>query len=230
MGDRIETCPPLIETRQLCRCFRRGTRREVRALDGVSLQLPHGSFTVLTGPSGSGKTSLLSLLGLLDRPTSGTLCLDGRDLSGCSDYELARQRRRMGFVFQDFALLPRLTVTDNIAYPLVPRGVGRTKRRQIAGHWLARLRLAHQADSFPHELSGGECQRVALARALAGDPEIVLADEPTSNLDHESSQEISHVLREIHAAGRTLILATHDDELAAWATHTFHLKDGRLVA
>src|SRR5688572_24782075 len=147
MAELHQSQKALIETYQLSRFFRRGTAREVRAVDGVSMQIPRGSIVALVGPSGSGKTSLLSLLGLLDRPTSGSLINAGRDLSGCSDYELARLRRRMGFIFQDFALLPKLSVVDNIGYPLIPRGWDRKQRTLIARQWLDRLGLAEQAAS-----------------------------------------------------------------------------------
>lgn len=219
-----------IAARQLCRHFRRSSPRVVHAIEDVSFEIPRGSFVALTGPSGSGKTSLLSLLGLLDRPTSGKVIFAGRDMSGCSDFELARCRRRMGFVFQDFALLPRLSVLDNLVYPLIPRGGDPKQRQQIAQQWLDRLGLAAQAASRPTELSGGECQRVALARALAGDPEIVLADEPSSSLDRESSQSVLSALHELHLAGKTLVLSTHDAELLALATHIVQLREGRIVS
>jgi putative ABC transport system ATP-binding protein len=202
----------------------------VRAVDSISLSiLPH-SFAALVGPSGSGKTSLLSLLGLLDRPTSGSLSDAGREISNCSDYELARLRRRRGFVFQDFALLPKLDVLDNVCYPLIPRGLDRKRRTAIATHWLDRLGLASQVQSRPDELSGGECQRVALARALAGDPDILLADEPTSNLDDETKRSVRDLFCEVHRAGKTFVIATHDSELLSLATHVFYLRDGKLVS
>ena len=230
MGESDGSDKPLIETQQLCRYFRRGSSREVRAVDNVSFKIPGGSFVVLVGPSGSGKTTLLSLLGLLDRPTSGSLILGGRDLAGCSDYELARLRRRMGFLFQDFALLPKLNVLDNISYPLIPRGGNRKQRMEVALKWLDRLGLVSQAGSRPNEISGGECQRVALARALAGDPEILLADEPTSNLDQESSQTVQDLLSQLHEAGMTCVLATHDKAFLSLATQVFHLRGGQLVS
>ena len=220
----------MLEARQLSRFFRRGTPREVRAVDSVSMTILPGSFAALVGPSGSGKTSLLSLLGLLDRPTGGSLSDHGREISNCSDYELARLRRRRGFVFQDFGLLPKLDVLDNICYPLIPRGLDRKQRTAMATHWLDRLGLSAQVESRPDELSGGECQRVALARALAGDPDILLADEPTSNLDNETKQSVRDLLSEVHRAGKTFVIATHDSELLTLATHVFYLRDGKLVS
>lgn len=230
MGETHPSDKSLIETHQLCCYFRRGTSREVRAVDNVSIQVPRGSFVVLAGPSGSGKTSLLSLLGLLDRPTSGSLIFGGHDLAGASDYELARLRRRMGFLFQDFALLPKLSVLDNISYPLIPRGGTRMDRMQVAQRWLERLGLVSQAASRPYEISGGECQRVALARALAGDPEILLADEPTSNLDQNSSQTVQDVFCQLHMEGKTCVLATHDKSFLSLATHILHLRGGQVVS
>ena len=148
-----------VETLDVCRVFRAGAPREVRAVDHVSIQVPCGSVVALAGPSGSGKTSLLSLMGLLDRPTSGAVMVAGIDYTRSSDYERARRRRRLGFVFQEFALLSKLSAADNVAYPLVPRGLGRKQRRQIAEQWLQRLGMAARAASRPEELSGGECQR-----------------------------------------------------------------------
>lgn len=219
----------LIEAREVSRYFRGGTAREVRAVDGVSLQIPAGGCAALAGPSGSGKTSLLSLLGLLDRPTQGDVFLEGRNYTGCSDYELARGRRRMAFVFQDFGLLPRLTAVDNIAYALIPRRPDRAQRRDLARKWLQRVGLAAQQASRPTELSGGECQRVAVARALACDPDILLVDEPTSNLDRDSAANVISMLQETHNAGKTVVLATHDERLLKLATHVYHMQAGRIV-
>jgi len=230
MRDSSELLEPLLQTRQLCRQFRRGATCEVRAVDDVSLDVSQGNCVALIGPSGSGKTTLLSLLGLLDIPTSGEVILQGRSLRGCSDYELARVRRRMGYVFQNFSLLPKLSVMDNIVYPLIPRGIDRRQRREACQHWIDRLGLAARADARADELSGGECQRVALARALAGDPEILLADEPTSNLDPESGQVVAEILREAAAAGKTVLLATHDRELLSLTTKIYHLRGGKLVS
>ncbi len=218
----------LLETESLSRTYHPGTSSEVRALSDVSLAIPAGSYVVLDGPSGSGKTTLLSLLGALDRPTSGRVRFADRNLEDCSDVELARQRRRMGFVFQDFSLIPRLPTGENITYPQIPRGLSAAKRRQAADDVLSRLGLAAKADTPPEELSGGEQQRVAVARALIGDPEVIFADEPTSNLDRRAAAELAAILQEINAAGTTLVVSTHDTDLKESASLVFLLEDGRL--
>jgi putative ABC transport system ATP-binding protein len=218
----------ILQTRQLCKFYRAGPAREVRALQDVSLDVPAGSFTLLRGPSGSGKTTLLALLGGLDRPTSGQVLFAGRELGSCSDVELTRLRRRMGFVFQDFALIAGLTVEENITYPLIPRGLSRGERSRRAVELLTRFGLGDKLTQRAGELSGGEQQRVALARALAGQPEIVLADEPTSNLDEEAGQAVLDVLKRIHAEGKTVIVSSHDPCLGALATRVWELEAGRL--
>jgi putative ABC transport system ATP-binding protein len=220
----------ILEVRHLCKFYRAGSRVEVRALEDVSLEIPAGAFVLLSGPSGSGKTTLLALLGGLERPSSGQALFAGRDLAGCSDVELARLRRRMGFVFQDFALIPNLPAWENITYPLIPRAVPRAERGRLAGEWLSRLGLGDRLAARPRELSGGEQQRVAVARALAGRPEVVLADEPTSNLDEESGQAVIGLLQQAHAEGKTVVASSHDPRLAALATRVYELKAGRLRA
>jgi putative ABC transport system ATP-binding protein len=219
----------LFETSRLSRRFHPARAVETLALVNVSLTVAAGDVLVLTGPSGSGKTTLLSLLGMLDRPTSGQLLFQGRDLAQSPDIVLAHARRRLGYVFQDSCLLPRLSLLDNIGYPLIPRGIGRRHRNAIAERWLTRLGIAHHAHKRPAELSTGERQRVALARALAGDPLAVLADEPTANLDPKTGGDVCDLFREINAAGVTLIVATHDPALAAIATHSLHLIDGKIA-
>ena len=219
----------LLETRQACKFYRAGTPQEVRALDGVSVAIPPGSFCVLTGPSGSGKTTLLALLGALERPSAGQVFCQERELSRCSDVELSRVRRRFGFVFQDFSLIPGLCVWENITCPLVPRGVKRAARIARAETVLARFGLKDKMMARPRELSGGEQQRVALARALVADPEVILADEPTSNLDPEAGRIVLTTLRELHAEGRTIILSSHDPSVASLATHVFALAGGKLL-
>lgn len=218
----------LLETEELCKCFRTGTQVAVRALDSVSLVIPQGSFAVLTGPSGSGKTTLLSLLGALDRPTSGRVRFQGRDLGECSDVELARVRRRMGFVFQDYSLIPQLPIWENITYPLIPRGISSRDRWKIAEELLARLGLSDKPWMLPRELSGGEQQRVALARALAGGPEVLLSDEPISNLDPENGRAVLDLLQQVHADGTTVILSTHDPAVVSRATMVYGLLAGKL--
>jgi putative ABC transport system ATP-binding protein len=219
----------ILEARQLSKSFRIGTAREVRALQEVSMSIAAGSFCALTGPSGCGKTTLLALLGALERPTSGQVLFQGRDLSVFSDVELARARRHMGFVFQDFSLVPALRVWENITYPLIPRGVPRADRYAKAQALLERFTLADRLLARPKELSGGEQQRVALARALAGDPAIIFADEPTSNLDPEAAAIVLSLLQVLHAEGRTIILATHEPRALELATNIYELHKGKLI-
>jgi putative ABC transport system ATP-binding protein len=190
----------------------------VRALDGVSLGIEHGSLTLVSGPSGSGKTTLLALLGALERPTRGQVLFEGKDLGECSDAELARVRRRFGFIFQDFALIPNLSALENITYPLIPRGVPAAERCLRARELLARFGMEGRLASRAGALSGGEQQRVAIARALAGGPEVVLADEPTSNLDAETSELLFELFRELHTQGKTVIVASHDPRVVGLAT------------
>jgi putative ABC transport system ATP-binding protein len=214
----------LLETQALCKHYPGG----VRALDDVSLAIERGAFAVLTGPSGSGKTTLLCLLGALERPTRGRVLFEGKDLAGCSDVELARVRRRMGFVFQDFSLIPNLSAEENVTYPLIPRGVARPERRRRARELLARFGLGGKEETRADRLSGGEQQRVAIARALAGRPEVVLADEPTASLDPDTARLLLAAFRELHAGGETIILASHDPEVLALATRRFALEAGKL--
>jgi len=218
----------LFQTRSLCKYYRTGSRGEVRALDNVSLEIERGSLTVVMGPSGSGKTTLLALLGALERPTRGQVLFEGEDLGGCSGMELARVRRRLGFVFQDFALIPNLSAEENITYPLIPRGVAPVERRRRARELLARFGMDDKLTTLARALSGGEQQRVALARALAGRPEVILADEPTSNLDPQMSQALLAILRELHAEGKTVIVSSHDPAVTALATCLHELEGGKL--
>jgi ABC-type lipoprotein export system ATPase subunit len=218
----------ILEARHLCKFYRTGSGTEVRAVDDVTLAVPAGSFTLLTGPSGSGKTTLLALLGGLERPTRGQVLFAGRDLGSCSGAELARLRRRLGFVFQDFALIAGLPVWENVTYPLIPRGVARAERYQRAKELLSRFGLADRMLARPRELSGGEQQRVAVARALAGRPEVVLGDEPTSNLDADAGRAVIELLRQAHGDGLTVVVSSHDPRLAAVATCVCELQAGRL--
>lgn len=220
----------LLEARQVCKYFRQGSAAEVRAVQEVNLSIESGSWVVLTGPSGSGKTTLLALLGALERPSRGQLLFAGRDLSGCSDGELARIRRRMGFVFQNFALIPNLPVWENITYPLIPRGVSRIQRYERARALLSRFGLLEKLTSRPKELSGGEQQRVAVARALAGEPDVLLADEPTSNLDRGAGQMLVAVLQELHHAGKTVLVSSHDPHITSQASHVYEMEAGRVKA
>ena len=220
---------PLFEARALCKHYRAGTRSEVRALDGVSLAVEAGTLAVLTGPSGSGKTTLLALLGALDRPTRGEVVFEGRNLGACSDVALARVRRRLGFIFQDFALIPNLSAEENITYPLIAHGLARAERRRRAGELLERFGMGGKLSERGRELSGGEQQRVAIARALAGRPEAVLADEPTSSLDPETGQTLLAVLQEMQSRGKTVLVSSHDPRVLPLATQVLRLQGGKLT-
>jgi putative ABC transport system ATP-binding protein len=218
----------LWETRSLSKHYHAGSRSEARALDDVSLTIERGSLTVVSGPSGSGKTTLLALLGALERPTRGQVLFDGHNLGDCSGMELARVRRRLGFVFQDFALIANLTAEENITYPLLPRGIPRTERRRRARELLGRFGMEAKLTTRARSLSGGEQQRVAIARALAGQPQALLADEPTSNLDPAMGQTLLTFLRDLHGEGKTIVLSSHDARVIALATCMYELEAGRL--
>jgi putative ABC transport system ATP-binding protein len=219
---------PVIETENLTRSYRLGTT-EVRALRGVSVRVAPGEFVALMGPSGSGKSTMMHLLGCLDTPTAGRYVLEGRDVSQLTANERARVRnRRIGFVFQTFNLLPRLSALDNVMLPLLYRGqVADARRRAIEA--LKHVGLAKRAQHRPTELSGGERQRVAIARALITDPVLILADEPTGNLDSQTGTEIMQLLVGLSTDGRTIIMVTHDATVAAYAQRILHMRDGEIV-
>jgi putative ABC transport system ATP-binding protein len=202
----------------------------VPALRGVSLTIDEGDYVAIVGTSGSGKSTLMHLLGALDRPTSGTLLIDGRDVSTLGPAEMAKLRNEtIGFVFQSFHLLPRTTARDNVALPLVYRGTGRRERRERAAAMLERVGLAHRVDHRPNQLSGGEQQRVAIARALITSPSVLLADEPTGNLDSATGQQVLTLLEELNAEGVAVVLVTHDREVAGRARRQIVMKDGVIV-
>jgi putative ABC transport system ATP-binding protein len=220
----------LYELGQVERVYR--TRAgEVRALDGIDLTIGAGEFMAVEGPSGSGKSTLLQLLGALDQATAGTLTFDGRDLSGLDDGELTKLRSRdVGFVFQHFNLIPTLTAAENVETAMVPLGVGRVARRARALELLEQVGLAHRAGHLPSLLSGGEQQRVAIARALANSPRVVLADEPTGNLDSVTADEVVDVLRSLSVQqGVTVIIVTHAEDIARRVTRRVRLRDGKVV-
>jgi putative ABC transport system ATP-binding protein len=206
-------------------------RVEVRALQDVSLEVEQGEFVAIVGPSGSGKSTMMNIVGCLDRPSAGTYRLAGTAVASLDDDGLARLRSRtIGFVFQSYNLLPRTSALDNVATPLLYQGIGRRERISRAGAALERLGLGDRLDHEPNELSGGQQQRVAVARAIVTDPALVLADEPTGNLDSMSGRDVLAVLRELHAAGRTIVLITHDVDVASAASRQVHLRDGRIAA
>jgi putative ABC transport system ATP-binding protein len=218
----------LIDARNITKVFRRRRGPELAAVADITLSVARGSFLAIAGPSGSGKSTLLSLLAALDQPSSGELYFDGTPLHAAPQAVLTGVRRRTGIVFQDYSLLPNLSVIDNIDYALIPRRIPRHQRRARALDWLARLALADAAHERAGELSGGECQRVALARALAGDPEVLLADEPTSNLDEPTARRVIDLLQAFHSSGKTVIAVSHDPALLAQATQVATLAGGRL--
>jgi putative ABC transport system ATP-binding protein len=201
----------------------------VTALDGVSLSLPEGSYTAVMGPSGSGKSTLLNLIGGLDTPDAGQIQVAGEDLGDATeDRRAAIRGTEIGFVFQTFNLMPRLTATENVALPLVFDGWNRADRRDRAREMLSSVGLGDRLDHRPTELSGGQRQRVAIARALAPDPALVLADEPTGNIDTETGREIMDLLADIHADGNTVLLVTHSRRIAEHANRIVHLRDGAI--
>ena len=202
----------------------------VMALAGVDLFIDRNEYVALIGPSGSGKSTLMNLLGCLDSPTSGTYTLNGRDTSGMNDNELAHVRNReIGFVFQSFHLLPRLTVLQNVMQPLVYRGMPAAERRRLAEESLTKVGLGDRMGHRPNQLSGGQRQRVAVARALVGSPSILLADEPTGNLDSRTSAEIMSLFDQLHAQGQTVVVVTHEPDIAAHCHRTIRVSDGRIV-
>ncbi|MDL5362839.1 ABC transporter ATP-binding protein [Halalkalicoccus sp. NIPERK01] len=201
----------------------------IDALSSVSLSIPRGSYTAIMGPSGSGKSTLMNLVGCLDRPTDGRVLVDGRDVGAMSDRERTALRgRTVGFVFQTFNLMARLSALENVALPLVFQGVGRRERHARARELLDRVGLAERADHRPNQLSGGQRQRVAIARALVADPAIVLADEPTGNLDTATGNDVLALFQELYEEGRTVVLVTHERDVAERADRIVHVVDGEL--
>ncbi|WP_369680818.1 ABC transporter ATP-binding protein [Halorubellus sp. JP-L1] len=201
----------------------------VHALDGVTIDVPRGSYTAVMGPSGSGKSTLMNLVGCLDTATSGRVFVDGEDVGAMSDRERTRLRgEKVGFVFQTFNLMPRLTALENVALPLVFRGVDRDERQARAADILDRVGLGDRLEHAPNELSGGQRQRVAIARALVNDPAILLADEPTGNLDSETGANILDLFDELHAEGNTIVMVTHERHVAERAERVVHLLDGQI--
>ena len=204
---------------------------EVRALDGVSLSVREGEFVAIVGHSGSGKSTLMNILGCLDTPTSGSYLLEGRDVSRFDDRSLSDIRnRQIGFIFQGFNLIPSLSAQENVELPLVYRGIGREERRRLARESLLRVGLENRMTHRPSEMSGGQQQRVAIARAIAARPPILLADEPTGNLDTHSGSDVMDILRRLNNDGHTVILITHDPGIAASARRAVSLQDGRIVS
>ena len=218
-----------IALRGIKKLYRIGDQ-EVAALGGIDLDIKNGEFTALMGPSGSGKSTLMNILGCLDRPSEGSYRLDGREVANLSDDELARTRnQQIGLVFQNFNLLSRISAVDNVALPLVYAGVKAAERKRRSMEVLEMVGLADRANHQPNELSGGQRQRVAIARALVNNPEIIMADEPTGNLDTKSTAEILDVFTRLHEMGRTVILVTHEPEVAMRANRQLLVRDGLIT-
>jgi putative ABC transport system ATP-binding protein len=220
----------LIEIRDMYKIYNPG-ENEVRAIDGVNLTIEHGEFVAIIGQSGSGKSTLMNMLGLLDIPTSGKYLLNGHDVEGLTDDELSDIRNKeIGFIFQGFNLITSLTAVENVELPLVYRGMKKEERNKLAIDALNRVGLSHRLDHLPKQMSGGQQQRVAIARAVAARPPIILADEPTGNLDSHSGVEVMKILHELHEEGRTIILITHDNDIANEAQRVIRIQDGQIVS
>jgi putative ABC transport system ATP-binding protein len=202
-------------------------RQELQVLKGISLTINRNEYIALMGPSGSGKSTLMNIVGCLDSPTSGTYILNGNDVSTMADNDLAEIRNKeIGFVFQQFNLLPRLSALENVALPLVYAGISKKQRTEIAMEVIKKVDLESRSHHKPNELSGGQCQRVAIARALVNNPSIILADEPTGNLDTRTSYEIMNIFSKIHEDGNTVVLVTHEDDISNYAHRVIRLRDG----
>lgn len=219
----------LITIKDMCKIYNPG-ENEVRALDHVNLTIDRGEYVAIIGHSGSGKSTLMNMLGCLDVPTSGSYYLNGQDVSRMTDDELSDIRNvEIGFIFQGFNLIANLTAIENVELPLIYRGVPKAKRRELSVAALKKVGLAHRMNHKPSQMSGGQQQRVAIARAIAAEPPVILADEPTGNLDSASTKEIIAILEQLHDSGRTVVIITHDDEIAEQAARRVRIKDGRVV-
>ncbi|CUO80247.1 ABC transporter ATP-binding protein [Eubacterium sp. am_0171] len=219
---------PLIKVENLHKIYNPG-ENEVRALDGIDLEIGKGEFVAIIGHSGSGKSTLMNMLGCLDVPSSGNYFLNGHDVSKLTDNQLSDIRNKeIGFIFQGFNLIANLDAVENVELPLIYRGLGKQRRRKIAVEALKKVGLGTRMKHKPNELSGGQQQRVAVARAIAAQPPIVLADEPTGNLDTKSTKEIMEILKGLHKGGRTVIIITHDDEIAQQVNRVVRIIDGRI--
>ena len=219
---------PIIELQQIRKTYYMGSNT-LDVLKGISLIINKNEYVALMGPSGSGKSTLMNILGCLDTPSGGTYILNGKDVSKMADDDLAEVRNHeIGFVFQQFNLLPRLTAAENVALPLIYAGIGRKERTERAMIALQKVALADRSHHKPNEMSGGQIQRVAIARALVNNPAILLADEPTGNLDSKTSEEVMGIFGQIQAAGNTVVLVTHEEDIAAHAKRVVRLRDGNI--
>lgn len=226
--EERETMSALVEIQDISKIYNPGDN-EVRALDHISLTIQKGEFVAIIGQSGSGKSTLMNMIGCLDVPTEGTYILNGQNVSKLSDNELSDIRNQeIGFIFQGFNLIANLTAQENVELPLIYRGVPKKERHELSVAALKKVGLAHRMDHRPSEMSGGQQQRVAIARAIAQAPPVILADEPTGNLDSASSMEILDILKQLHAENRTVILITHDNDIAKQAKRVIRIKDGKI--
>ena len=218
----------LIKIKNMCKIYNPG-ENEVRALDNIDVTINRGEYVAIIGQSGSGKSTLMNMLGCLDVPSSGEYYLSGADVSSLEDDELSEIRNlEIGFIFQGFNLIPSLTALENVELPLIYRGIGKKERHKLAVKALERVGLGNRMDHKPSEMSGGQQQRAAIARAIAAAPPVILADEPTGNLDSASSKEIIRILEELYEDGRTVILITHDSDIADQARRVIRIKDGKI--
>ena len=230
MFKKAAMSKPIIKIKKIVKDFSMGSEK-VKVLKGIDLEILEGEYVALMGPSGSGKSTLMNILGCLDTPTSGSYYLADQFVGKMRDNQLADIRNKeIGFVFQTFNLMPRTTALDNVALPLVYAGLSKSKRAEKAKKVLDQVGLSDRMDHRPNQLSGGQRQRVAVARALVNNPSIILADEPTGNLDSKTSSEIMELFNQIHAQGNTVILVTHEEEIAAYAHRVIRLKDGQIAS
>jgi len=221
----------IIQTEKVDKVYYQGRPEEVRALNQIDIEILQKQFILIRGPSGSGKTTLLNLISTIDRPTRGRILLRREDISKYSDVQLSRVRQKtIGLIFQNFNLLPRLPAWENVAFPLLPLGIMEKERRRRSVEMLIQLKLEKRVDHHPEQMSGGEQQRVAIARALINDPEIVIADEPTSNIDTESIKILLDILMGLKSEGKTIIVSSHDPVFLDYSETTFLLKDGGLIS
>jgi putative ABC transport system ATP-binding protein len=219
----------LIRVQDMCKIYNPG-ENEVRALDHVNLEINRGEFVAIIGHSGSGKSTLMNMLGCLDVPTSGMYYLNGKDVSTMKDNQLSEIRNQeIGFIFQGFNLIANLNAMENVELPLIYRGIGKGERHRLAKEALTKVGLSKRMEHKPSEMSGGQQQRVAIARAIAAEPPVILADEPTGNLDSASTKEIMEILKSLHEAGRSVILITHDNDIADQAKRVVRILDGKIV-
>ncbi len=220
----------MIETRKLEKSFQDGDR-EAKVLKGIDFVAKDGEFIAVIGRSGAGKSTFLYQLSLLDEPTAGEILIDGRSTKDFSQKEgIYFRLREFGYVFQDYALLPDLTACENVSLPLIMQGMGKKEARERALHELGRMNVGHHADNLPAHLSGGEQQRVSIARAIVNRPKILFADEPTANLDRESSETVLNIFQELHESGQTIVMVTHEEEYARYAERIITIDDGKIVS